>query len=389
MSRILTAALLVGILAPTLLAQSGTRYRDLVFTEVSVTQDISYGYAWNPWRGEWQTLSLDLYRPAGDSATDRPAMVAVHGGDFTSGSRSDADVASLATAYAQRGYVVVSIDYRLALNAFQFTTFPSQVIGEAAEDFKAAVRFLRMNAASYGIDTSRIGGIGAGAGAMTALAAAYIPNEGSSGNPGFSSEVSVALSLWGKLHDPTVLDAGEAPVFLVHGEADTTIPSLESKFVRDEALAEGVATEMHILPDVGHDAYGAFFDSYLDDALAFTWEHLELGQKVGMSILPGASAPGTVTFQSNGLAGNFRWLALADATISPIAYPGEGTLEVDLTRSLIFEMLPFSQFERIGSDRLTFSLPPSAAGSTYYAQELQSDPLGMNVVITNMVTLQL
>ena len=56
---------------------------------------------------------MDVYEPAGDHARNRPAMVWIHGGGFRGGTRHQGNVVGLARAFAQRGYVAASIDYRL------------------------------------------------------------------------------------------------------------------------------------------------------------------------------------------------------------------------------------------------------------------------------------
>ena len=56
-------------------------------------------------------LKLDIFRPLGDTATSRPAVVWMHGGFFTGGDKSN--MWDQARAVAERGYVGVSLQYRL------------------------------------------------------------------------------------------------------------------------------------------------------------------------------------------------------------------------------------------------------------------------------------
>jgi hypothetical protein len=79
------------------------RYRDAVFSHVSVRRDVVYG-------GDQK---LDLYMPSGDRTDARPVVVWIHGGGFRTGTKSNRNVVELATAFGQRGYVAASIDYRL------------------------------------------------------------------------------------------------------------------------------------------------------------------------------------------------------------------------------------------------------------------------------------
>ena len=95
---------------------------------------------------------LDLHLPA--QAGDRlPLVVVIHGGAFLMGDKTmDAEeIAALVDA----GFAAAALNYRLSGEA----RFPA-----AVEDVKAAVRFLRANAAEYGLDPDRFGAFDASAG---------------------------------------------------------------------------------------------------------------------------------------------------------------------------------------------------------------------------------
>ncbi len=127
------------------------RYRDQVFASYDQTTNISYGTA--PDRdGTPVNLQLDLYTPTGDTATGRPAIVFVHGGGFIGGTKSSGPAVTWARTFAERGYVTVSINYRLLANpgcggggsAGTTNCITAAVAG--IEDGEAAVRWLRANA---------------------------------------------------------------------------------------------------------------------------------------------------------------------------------------------------------------------------------------------------
>lgn len=96
-------------------------------------------------------VAMDLFHPAGDGL--HPGILLVHGGGWTSGNRQSFE--AFAIELAKRGYVVANIDYRLATEA----KFPAAVL-----DCKAAVRWLRSNAARLHLDPGRIAGVGGSAG---------------------------------------------------------------------------------------------------------------------------------------------------------------------------------------------------------------------------------
>lgn len=92
---------------------------------------------------------LDLYLPKG--RRNMPLIILVHGGAWRAGKKEDEPVA----AFVAAGYAAASINYRLSSDAI----FPAQI-----QDCKAAVRYLRANAAKYFYDASRFGAIGSSAG---------------------------------------------------------------------------------------------------------------------------------------------------------------------------------------------------------------------------------
>ena len=101
-------------------------------------------------RGE-VTVKVDVDRP--DDARILPAVLMVHGGGWTGGSKEA--MRPLARALAARGWVVVSTSYRLAGQA----PYPA-----ALHDVKAAVRWLRAHASEFGVDPQRVGAVGGSAG---------------------------------------------------------------------------------------------------------------------------------------------------------------------------------------------------------------------------------
>ena len=111
---------------------------------VKAERDIEYARV-----GE-MSLMLDIYRPESSDQT-LPLVVWVHGGGWSGGDKAN----NPALPLSGRGYVVASINYRLSGVA----PFPAQI-----EDCRAAIRWLRANAAKYGFDPRRIGVWGGSAG---------------------------------------------------------------------------------------------------------------------------------------------------------------------------------------------------------------------------------
>lgn len=214
---------------------SGIRFLDPVFASVNVSHDLVYGAATNN-LGEVQELTLDLYEPAGDTLTARPVIVWAHGGGFTGGAKDDPFIVSLATTFAQRGYVTASISYRIRPEGTPGSpTFVDLVVGslagslpdamhDAQYDMQAAVRWVRANAAALRIDPAAITVAGVSAGANMALETAFNPEDpGASGNAGFPSDVAAAVSISGGA-DLRRIETPPPPVAMFNGTHDTTAP---------------------------------------------------------------------------------------------------------------------------------------------------------------------
>ena len=111
----------------------------------------------------FRRLKLDLYLPPGPTAGERPAIVYMHGGGWSGGTPRTTGAfenwPEVLASFAARGYVVASITYRLSNEA----PFPA-----ALQDAKAAVRWLRTNANTYGIDVNRFVSWGVSAGGQLA-----------------------------------------------------------------------------------------------------------------------------------------------------------------------------------------------------------------------------
>jgi acetyl esterase/lipase len=202
------------------------RYRDEVFSSITTTPNLTYGSA-PRLDGQLVTLKLDLHQPTGDTATARPVIVYVHSGGFSSGTRTEG--ATLMAPMVRRGFVVASISYRLlapaGCNGTSTGTACSDAAYAAMDDARAAVRWLRANAATYRIDTSRIAIEGYSAGGVTATGVGLMSEEpGSSGNPGHSSKVRAWVSIAGGLPDGTGATPGDPAGYLFSGTADPTVP---------------------------------------------------------------------------------------------------------------------------------------------------------------------
>ena len=252
-----------------------------------------------------QHLQLNLARPK--NATGKlPAVLYIHGGGFRAGSREGYN--SYCLKLAQRGFVAVTVTYRLAPR-YQF---PVQVY-----DVKAAVRWLRANAEKYQIDPERIGVTGGSAGGHLAqflgVTAGVKAFEGDGGNPKESSRVACVVNQYGP-SDFTrsygkSADAAEvlplflggnletarqrhilasplnwvtpdaAPTLILHGTEDKLVAYEQSIWLRDRLQTCGVEVELMTFQGAGHGFKGADAEKAEQATFAFFDNHLQLKGK--------------------------------------------------------------------------------------------------------------
>ncbi len=160
---------------------------------------------------------LDLLVPR-NVAAPLPLVIWIHGGGWQSGDKTNR---AQAQRLVCRGYALASINYRLSDTAI----FPAQI-----HDVKAAIRFLRANAAVYGLDPARIAVFGSSAGGhLAALAGtgdgtAVLEDLGM-GNPQASSRVQAVVDWYGPTRltdmDAQLLAQGCPAGSASHGAADS------------------------------------------------------------------------------------------------------------------------------------------------------------------------
>jgi acetyl esterase/lipase len=246
------------------------RYRDPVFSNVTVNSNITYGSAVNL-SGQTVTLMADSYEPTGDTVTQRPAIVWVHGGSFCCGDKTSGEIVDEANNFAKRGYFNISINYRLESPGCS-GTFSNCVdaIKEATADAQTAVEWLRANASTYHVDPERIAIGGSSAGAITALNVAYSTSE----TP--AARVRAAVSLSGAQLVTGTISAGDAPALDFHGTADPLVNYQWAVNTIDAAKAAGLDAYLITWDGAGHVPYAQFHDQIIDMTTNFLWWEMDL-----------------------------------------------------------------------------------------------------------------
>jgi acetyl esterase/lipase len=146
------------------------------------------------------TQKLDIYLPE-EGNGPFPVIASIHGGAWMLGDKGDIQNLPMMEGL-KRGYAVACINYRLSGES----QFPSQIY-----DCKAAIRYLRANAAAYYLDADHIGAWGSSAGAHLAalLGTAFRIRkleDFSMGNPQSTSKVQAVVSWYGPLEDFLKMD---------------------------------------------------------------------------------------------------------------------------------------------------------------------------------------
>lgn len=220
------------------------RYLDLVFDRVDTTQDVAYGTAVDIPSGRDVELMLDIYEPQGDTDAERAAFIFVHGGGFVAGDRSSGR--QYCMLMARRGYLAVSISYRLNQGNVATDGIPA-----ATSDARQAVRWLLDHAEELRVDTDRVTMGGSSAGAITSLFVTYTDMEKAPGQT--SSGIAAVMDLWGGLYIAVdEMEAGEPPLVIIHGTADSVVPFSEAEQLRERAEEVGVPYAWHPIEGAGH-----------------------------------------------------------------------------------------------------------------------------------------
>ena len=217
---------------------------------------------------------LDIYYPK--SGGPWPVFVYVHGGSWVELDKAE----GAGWRYLNdRGYLVVSVNYRLANYEIRF---PAMI-----EDVKCAVRFLRAHRDEYNLDTNHIGALGASAGGhLVALLGTSDPSAGwevgeyldqssrvqavvtVSGLSDFTRPIVSGVSMaiyyaFGELagtSSPAMVAASpvsyitpdDPPFLIIHGDQDGTVPIDQANVLNERLTTAGVSSTLVIVQNGDH-----------------------------------------------------------------------------------------------------------------------------------------
>ncbi|HEX8141319.1 MAG TPA: family 43 glycosylhydrolase [Pyrinomonadaceae bacterium] len=243
-------------------------------------------------------MRLDLFQPEGRGPF--PAVILVHGGAWITGHHTMEN--PFAMQLARRGYVAATVEYRLSNEA----KYPAQI-----HDLKAAVRWLRANAARYRLDPNRIAAVGASSGGhLVALLGAtngLARFEGEGGSPQSSSLVQSVVDIdgtatfidpgniekekkgpldtntrligatyaekpevWREASPITHVHPGSAPTLFINSSSYRPYQQREEMMARLKAL--GIVSDMVVIPDTPHPFW--LFHPWFDQTIQHVDEFL-------------------------------------------------------------------------------------------------------------------
>ncbi len=233
--------------------------------------DITYGTIDNV------NLKMDIYYLQ-KTEKSRPAVIYIHGGGWYSGDKSGGAGQSDIPELVAHGYLVAAVNYRLAPRH----KFPAQI-----EDVKCAIRFLRNNADTYGINPLSIGVFGDSAGGhLAALAGVTDMGSGFGISGGYQEQtdrVQAVVDMYGPADlslicqqdqtphmehvfgtaDPkssiikqaspiTHVSSDDPPFLIIHGDQDNEVLLEQSKIMYERLVTAGVPTTMITVNNCGH-----------------------------------------------------------------------------------------------------------------------------------------
>ncbi|MET1054715.1 MAG: alpha/beta hydrolase [Pedobacter sp.] len=253
-----------------------------------------------------EDLKLDIYKPKSAAGRKDPVVIFIHGGGWATGDKSEIRFnyqAALLQALLEKGYAVISIDYRLT--DLENIHFPAPVI-----DCKDAVRWVHKNAELYHFDADHIGVWGTSAGAHMAMLLAYSDDKdfyGADELITYSAKVNYVFNNYGpvdlnqlfkpelgafklglariflkrkynlrqsrlttfsgmdienqkkevisftELYSPVkYIAADTVPTFTIHGDNDQTVPLKQAKILDKALTKNNVPHQLIVYPGQGH-----------------------------------------------------------------------------------------------------------------------------------------
>ena len=283
--------------------QSTSSYQVIVTEDITYAEGLSHESI-NSTKATTMPLKLDVYVPDND-LKNRPAYMFIHGGGFAGGSKQQDKIINLANYYTSRGWVFISIDYRLkkhkgtvpqqwknySMNVPKAKVCQFLAIYPAIRDAKAALRWVVANADTYKINTNYITVGGGSAGAVSAITLGISNHEDyrdeisinqdptlTSTNLEQSYQIKTIIDHWGskialyaldEIFGHNRFDSNDPSLFIAHGTDDPIVPFSKAEELKSIYETNGVPFAYYPLEGKKHGAWGATISNKRLEELAF------------------------------------------------------------------------------------------------------------------------
>lgn len=268
MKKIIRIIILLTFFGYSVEGQNPVRYLQPAFENVTLTEDIEFGEVTN-FDGKIEKLLLDVYAPEGDKAVKRPVILWLHGGGFRPGNdKKQSYIVKLANEFAKRGYVCVSINYRVR-------TAPKEdlkgTITDALEDAASGLEWILRNDTNLKIDKSKIIVGGGSAGGM--LAVHFASKYNASAEAVGKSKIIGLVNLWGS-PDPSFqfysINKYWPPTIIVHGTADKLVSYSNSVQLAEQLKSNHIKHELVTINEGEHTPI-KFYNDFVEKIASFIY----------------------------------------------------------------------------------------------------------------------
>lgn len=264
--------------------------------DVEIEENLIYGYGLKHESFDFDNptvkpLKLDVYRPE-NNFKNRPVLVLIHGGGFKTGSKNNNNYVNLSNFFASRGWVVFTINYRLAndfgsvpiewinyvdLNSPASDKKQHKAVYPAIRDAKAALRWIVVNKNRFRIDTNYITVGGGSAGGVSSIAVGISDNMDyrdelsieqdptlKTTNLNTNFKVKTILDFWGSkkavdainvIYSKNLYNMNNPSLFIAHGTRDRVVAYREAEELSGIYTTTSASFVLYPLKGKGHGAW--------------------------------------------------------------------------------------------------------------------------------------
>jgi len=213
---------------------------------IQVKKDIPFGEVIDH-KGNSLELLLDVYLPSAKVKPNGRVIVWVHGGGFRGGDRRQGYIVKLSRAFAEKGFVCISPEYRLREDPWE--DLPG-TISDAVSDLYLALQWVAGHGKTYGYDPEEIIVGGGSAGGVLLNHLCFGQNKRK-----INQRIECFINLWGSPFNKALISGigkHDPPTLIIHGDKDELVPYHNSEMLTAGLKNAGVYHELHAFEGAGH-----------------------------------------------------------------------------------------------------------------------------------------